>query len=193
MSNFSDTLVYLRKRDGLSQQELANKMNVSRSLIGMFESGQRMPSIEVLESIADTFNVGADFLIGRVDSGKYSATFRKNLSSFLDKCEPNDIAATGIDRYETNLIIEGAISLSLDCACRISDQLGEPLDTLLGIEGQAPAPESGLSGEELRLISLYRKLNLEGQEKLLDYADDLVSSGKYIKSNPGKLGKAQRA
>ena len=193
MSNFSDTLVYLRKRDGLSQQELANKMNVSRSLIGMFESGQRMPSIEVLETIADTFNVGIDFLIGRVDSGKYSAIFRKNLSSFLDKCEPSDIAATGIDKYETNLIIEGAISLSLDCACRISNQLGEPLDTLLGIERHTPVSESGPSEEELRLISLYRELNLEGQEKLLDYADDLVSSGKYIKSDSDKLGKTQGA
>ena len=97
MNNFSDTLVYLRKRDGLSQQELANKMNVSRSLIGMFESGQRMPSIEVLEAIADTFNVGADFLIGRVDSGEYSTVFRKNLALILDNHEKKDIAAMGID------------------------------------------------------------------------------------------------
>ena len=72
-------------------------MNVSRSLIGMFESGQRMPSIEVLEAIADTFNVGADFLIGRVDSGEYSTVFRKNLALILDNHEKNDIAAMGID------------------------------------------------------------------------------------------------
>ena len=59
MNNFSDTLVYLRKRDGLSQQELANKMNVSRSLIGMFESGQRMP----LSLIDSLWTVHAEFRI----------------------------------------------------------------------------------------------------------------------------------
>ena len=45
--------------------------------------------------------------------------------------------------------------------------------------------------DESRLLSLYRDLNPEGQEKLLDYADDLVSSGKYIKNNSSDLGKKQ--
>ena len=53
--------------------------------------------------------------------------------------------------------------------------------------------EGGLSEAELSLVTLYRKLNQEGQEKLLDLADDLVSSGKYIKSDSSKLGKAQGA
>lgn len=48
-----------------------------------------------------------------------------------------------------------------------------------------------LSEAEERLIALHHKLNSEGQEKLLDYADDLVASGKYIKSNPNKLGKTK--
>lgn len=38
-----------------------------------------------------------------------------------------------------------------------------------------------LSEGETELIDLYRELNEEGQEKLVDYADDLVSSGKYKK------------
>lgn len=40
---------------------------------------------------------------------------------------------------------------------------------------------------EAQMLSLYRELNIEGQEKLLDYADDLVSSGKYIKSSQDNL------
>lgn len=44
---------------------------------------------------------------------------------------------------------------------------------------------------ESKLLDLYRKLNSEGQSKLLDYADDLVSSGKYIKSSPSDLGQKQ--
>lgn len=47
------------------------------------------------------------------------------------------------------------------------------------------------SEAEEQLIALNRKLNTEGQEKLLDYADDLVASGKYIKSNPHRVGETQ--
>lgn len=37
---------------------------------------------------------------------------------------------------------------------------------------------------EAELLALHRQLNDEGQGRLLEYADDLVSSGKYIKSDP---------
>lgn len=49
------------------------------------------------------------------------------------------------------------------------------------------------SEAEEQLISLHRTLNHEGQEKLLDYADDLVASGKYIKSDQNQLGEAKDA
>ena len=68
---------------------------------------------------------------------------------------------------------------------------------LIGYQPQnekAPSSEKDrLCEAELRLVELYRSLNHEGQEKVFDYADDLVSSGKYIKSDPAGLGKAQEA
>lgn len=167
MSNFSDTLIYLRKRDGLSQQELANKTNVSRSLIGMFEAGQRMPSIEVLESIADVFNVGTDFLIGRIDSGEYSSVFRDNLARIISGYDKTDIVATGIDEYEINLVIEGTVSLTLDCACKIAEQLGETLDTMLGKGKPIPVSEDGLDDMERLLIRYVRDLTPDQQQMLL--------------------------
>lgn len=45
-----------------------------------------------------------------------------------------------------------------------------------------------LHNDELKLINLYRNLNQEGQEKLIDYSDDLVSSGKYKKDNSDGMG-----
>lgn len=65
MSNFSDMLTYLRKRDGMSQKELAEKIGVSRSSIGMYEAGEREPDFETLEALADTFNVNMDTLLGK--------------------------------------------------------------------------------------------------------------------------------
>lgn len=46
---------------------------------------------------------------------------------------------------------------------------------------------------EEQLIDLYRQLNEEGQDKLIDYADDLVASGKYIKTASNKLGNEKYA
>lgn len=47
--------------------------------------------------------------------------------------------------------------------------------------------------EEKQLIGLYRELNEEGQNLVVDYTDTLVASGKYIKSDPSKLGKTKWA
>lgn len=68
MAALSDMLTYLRKRQGLTQQQLADKLNMSRSAIGMYETGKREPEIEVLEAFADFYNVDMNTLTGRVTS-----------------------------------------------------------------------------------------------------------------------------
>ena len=70
MPSFADMLSYLRKRDGYSQTELADKLKISRSAIGMYESGKREPDFETLEALADTFNVNMDTLLGKADDIK---------------------------------------------------------------------------------------------------------------------------
>lgn len=68
MGNFKDMLKYLRMRDKLSQSELAEKLGVSKSTISMYEVGKREPDFEVLETIADFFNVDMNFLLGKNSS-----------------------------------------------------------------------------------------------------------------------------
>ena len=46
-----------------------------------------------------------------------------------------------------------------------------------------------LPEDELEVLKLYRQLNTEGQEKLIDYADDLIRSGKYIKTGTFSMAK----
>ena len=65
MGSFQSVLKSLRKSFGLTQHELANKLDVSRSTIGMYENGSREPDYETLETIADFFNVDTDYLLGR--------------------------------------------------------------------------------------------------------------------------------
>ena len=69
MSDFGSTLIALRKNHNMTQRELAEALNVSKSTISMYENGTRKPSFEVLGVIADYFNVDMDVLVGR-DSPK---------------------------------------------------------------------------------------------------------------------------
>ena len=68
MGNFKDMLKYLRSREKMSQAELADKLGISKSTVGMYELGKREPDFETLENIADLFNVDMNFLLGKPGS-----------------------------------------------------------------------------------------------------------------------------
>ena len=65
MADFASMLKYLRERESLSQRELASKLGLSPSAIGMYESGKRRPKYEDEEAIADFFNVDLNTLRGK--------------------------------------------------------------------------------------------------------------------------------
>ena len=68
MNSFSEVFTELRKAKKLTQEELASALGLSRSRISMYEVGAREPDFEVLELIADYFNVDMDYLLGRSQS-----------------------------------------------------------------------------------------------------------------------------
>ena len=57
----------LREELGLKQEELANKMSVSPSAIGMYETNKREPNNELILKLAQFFNVSTDYLLGKSD------------------------------------------------------------------------------------------------------------------------------
>ena len=59
---------------------------------------------------------------------------------------------------------------------------------LMGDDDSKERRSVPIDASERNLLDLYRKLNPEGQEILADYADTLVSSGKYIKTDASGLG-----
>ena len=67
MANFSDRIKGLRTGRGITQEQLASMLKVSRSTIGLYESGKREPDFDTSEAIADIFNVDMDYLTGRSD------------------------------------------------------------------------------------------------------------------------------
>lgn len=79
---FPDILKSLRKKNNLNQQELAKVIGVSRSAIGMYESGQREPDFETMEAIADYFNVSMDYLHGKAEQKETPSTNSDEILSF---------------------------------------------------------------------------------------------------------------
>ena len=66
MPSFNSILRELRTKAGLSQQQLADKIGISKSSINMYERGEREPGIETLEAFADFFNVDMNYLLGKI-------------------------------------------------------------------------------------------------------------------------------
>lgn len=71
---FAERLKDLRTKRGYSQQDLAKKLGISKSTISMLEVGSRQPSKEMMELIADYFNVTLDYLMGKDDVSFYFFT-----------------------------------------------------------------------------------------------------------------------
>lgn len=60
-----DKLKELRKKKGITQTDFAKEFNISIGTIGNWETGNREPDYEMLQKIADYFDVSVDYLLGR--------------------------------------------------------------------------------------------------------------------------------
>ena len=59
----ADKIVRLRKKNGWSQEELAQKMNVSRQAVSKWESAQTIPELEKILQLGALFGVTTDYLL----------------------------------------------------------------------------------------------------------------------------------
>ena len=64
---FKDNLISLRKMNHLSQEELAEKLGISRQTLSKYETGESVPDIEKCKVIADYFEVSVDVFFNDID------------------------------------------------------------------------------------------------------------------------------
>ena len=91
---FNEKIQELRKQNGLTQEELAEKLYVSRTAISKWESGRGYPNIESLKAIAKFFSVTVDELlstdevltIAEEDNKRKEKHFRDLMYGLLDLC-----------------------------------------------------------------------------------------------------------
>lgn len=55
----------LREEFNLTQQDLANRLESSKSVIGLYESETRKPSLDVLVKLSEIFNCSIDYILGK--------------------------------------------------------------------------------------------------------------------------------
>lgn len=64
---FKERLLNLRKAKNLTQQELSDKLHMSRATYAQYEIGRREPDFETLKKLAEFFHVSTDYLLGLTD------------------------------------------------------------------------------------------------------------------------------
>ena len=79
----ADKIINERKRNGWSQEELAEQLDVSRQSISKWESAQAIPDIQKIIRMADIFGVSTDYLL-------------------KDEMEPADMAVTPVSFVESD-------------------------------------------------------------------------------------------
>ena len=79
--NISDRVQNLRKTKGISQEELADKVGVSRQAVSKWESEQSMPDLDKVIIMSDYFGVTTDYILKGIEQS--AQTEKKLMPAFL--------------------------------------------------------------------------------------------------------------
>lgn len=83
-NNFGNNLMELRKKNGYSQEDLANKLNVTRQTISKWELEQTSPNLKDLKNIADIFNISLDELTSNIkDNSNLDIKNKKRKNKYI--------------------------------------------------------------------------------------------------------------
>lgn len=86
MSMFSERLKECRKRHSLTQRELAKRLGIATSAVGMYEQGRREPDSNMLLKICSVLNTTTDYLLG-LDSriSKEDSDAERDVNDVIDE------------------------------------------------------------------------------------------------------------
>lgn len=85
----NEKIIYYRKKNGLSQEDLATKINVSRQAISKWETGESTPELNKITLLAKIFEISCDQLLND-DEARENTNSEKNYPVWVDRL-PNNI------------------------------------------------------------------------------------------------------
>lgn len=95
--NYGERLKRLREDRKLSQQQLADRLNINRSTYARYELGQTQPDYETLQRLADFYEVSVDYLFGRENNNNLPGLTPKDEKDIAKRMEKikKDLAGDG--------------------------------------------------------------------------------------------------
>lgn len=114
MSKFGDRLRSLRIAKGISQDELARVLGVTRSAVSQYERGLREPQLEMMEFLADYFNVDYNYLLGREDVTTRFSDPTKIVSDYYFDDETAKLAQELFENKELRALFDVQRGMSAD-------------------------------------------------------------------------------
>lgn len=177
MSHFADELKELRLKRGLTQTALAKELQVTQNAVFNWENGKREPSIEMIEKIADYFQVSASYLFAEKESYRIMLRFLDELSKGKAPAAIDFIPVNGHGSAEA--VPEAGNERRPDFV--MTDEDGIPFATIEFTK--ADKSYDRLIAFARKCYEWYQKtyesLNEEGRCKVAEYAEILSASERY--------------
>ena len=111
---FADKIIELRKKSGLSQEELAEKINVSRQAVSKWESMQSTPDINKIIALSEIFGVSTDYLL-KDDANDSEVCVSAESDSTLKKVSLNEANKFLTANNKNALLTALGIALCIMC------------------------------------------------------------------------------
>ena len=100
----SKNLIELRKKNKLTQLELAEKLDFSNKSISKWESGEAIPNIEILMKLASLYNVNLDYFVNEVHQEDNISTAKDNENEPEKKVEKKRVSRYVYNRITITLL-----------------------------------------------------------------------------------------
>ena len=100
MSTLGSRLLELRKQKGFTQEQLAEKLNVTNQSVSKWEKDINAPDIMLLVELADLLETSVDYLLGRGENKPVITTTQKNIDQLVFKIR---ILSANKDKVNINL------------------------------------------------------------------------------------------
>lgn len=181
-----DTILNLMEDFHVTAKQMTSDLGISGSAISEWKKGKGKPSTDAVVKIAKYFQVSTDYILG-VDT-KMEESNISFWNQYIDICKATGKAPSafadevGIELSTLTGWKNGVTPQESDLI-KLAKYLDISIRDLVGEKKERPTPDGrdGLSDIEHELIRLFREMNQEGQEQLVDTADTMVTSGKYKK------------
>lgn len=127
-NDLSDKLKKLRLKSGMTQAQLAHKIDVSPSCIGMYEQGRREPKSHILSKMCKELDATGDYILDldrRICKSKEFSTIVKEFTNFIETDDNILLNGVPIDAEDKKKISN---ALKVATAVILADKLDKQKD-----------------------------------------------------------------